>query len=136
MVGDQQVGAGPQRLVRDLLDRVDGEQHPADLGLRVTADQPDGVPGLGQRRRVGGFQDGDDLGELHGGRLGRRRPRTSRPRPERPAQPAQRKVTCVVFVAAFQLIVPPANSLRAPVGVASSSLVGRPSRLPVPPSAM
>lgn len=73
VVRDQQVGAGGDRLVDDLTDRVDGEQHPADLGVRVSADEPDGVPLLGPRRGPEGFEGGDDVGQFrHGSRLPRR----------------------------------------------------------------
>lgn len=49
VVGDDQVGAQLHRLVGDLLDGVDREQDPGDLGVRVAADGSDGVPLLGPR---------------------------------------------------------------------------------------
>ena len=50
------------RLVDDDLDRVDGEQHPSHVGVRVAADQADGVPRLGPGRVVVTLELADDLG--------------------------------------------------------------------------
>lgn len=47
VVGDEEIGAELHRFVDDLLDRVDGEQHTADLGIGVAADRPDGIPPFG-----------------------------------------------------------------------------------------
>jgi len=58
VVGDQQIRADPYRLVDDLLHRVDGEKHPADLGGRVAAHQADGVPGLRELGRPEGVESG------------------------------------------------------------------------------
>lgn len=70
MVCDEQLGTEPDGLVRDLLDGVDGEEHPLDPGLRVahvTADGADGVPLLGPLARPQGVERGDDFGECwHG----------------------------------------------------------------------
>ncbi len=68
VVGDQQVGADPYRLVDDLLHRVDGEQHAGHLGGRIAADQADRVPGLGQLRRPEGVEGGGDVGDCGHGR--------------------------------------------------------------------
>lgn len=61
VVGDQQVGAQLQRLVDDLLDRVDGEQDPPDLLVGIAHDGADRVPGLGPLGGPQGLQRGDDF---------------------------------------------------------------------------
>ena len=62
-MGDDEVGVPGERLLDDGLHRVDGEQHPADGGLRVAADEADGVPVTGPGRVVHRLEDADDLGE-------------------------------------------------------------------------
>jgi hypothetical protein len=61
VVGQQQVGVPGHGLAGDLEGRVDGEQHPAHLGVRVAGHQPDGVPGVGRVGRVPGVQQVDDV---------------------------------------------------------------------------
>lgn len=63
VVGDQQAGAGRDRLVHDLLDGVDGEEDPADVRGGVAAHQAHGVPRLGQCRGPESVEGGGDVGE-------------------------------------------------------------------------
>lgn len=86
VVGDEQVRAEPYRLVDDLLDGVDGEQHAGDLGGRISADQADGVPRLGQLRRPEGVESGEDVGERGCGHVTKVTRRAGRPGCERAAQ--------------------------------------------------
>ncbi len=70
VVGDQQVGAELHRLVDDLLDGVDGEQHPGDLLAGVAHHRADRVPGLGPLGGPQVLQRGDDFRQTgHGPRL-------------------------------------------------------------------
>ena len=66
MVHDHEVGVGRDGLVGDGLDRVDSQQDPAYVGVRVTADQTDGIPLLSAIRRVPGVHESDHIGEPHG----------------------------------------------------------------------
>lgn len=61
VVGDEQAGAELDRLVDDLLDRVDGEQDPGDLLAGVAHDGADRVPGLGPLGGPQVVQRGDDF---------------------------------------------------------------------------
>lgn len=61
VVGDEKVGTELHRLVDDLLDRVDGEQHPADLGAGISADRADGVPPFGPLGGPEGVERGEDF---------------------------------------------------------------------------
>ncbi len=84
VVGDQQIGAQLHRLVDDLLDRVDGEQHACDVLVRVAHDGADRVPGLGPLGGPQVLQRGDDFGQAgygltgHGERLPGRAGRLNR----------------------------------------------------------
>jgi hypothetical protein len=72
VVGDEQIGSRPYRLVRDLVHRIHGEEHPRHLGLRIAAHQADGIPLLGPLRGPEGFERGNDNGQFgHGSRLPR-----------------------------------------------------------------
>ncbi len=78
VVGDEEVGAEADGLVHDRGDRVDGEQHPPDLGVRVTADRADGVPALGPFAGPEGVEGGGHVGESgHAPRLPASRERAS-----------------------------------------------------------
>lgn len=70
VVGDQQSGTELDGLVGDLLNRVDGEEDPVDLGVRtahIAAHRADGVPLLGPLARPEDVERGDDFGEFgHG----------------------------------------------------------------------
>ncbi len=88
VVGDHQVRPPLDGLVDDRLHGVDGEQHAADLGLRVSADQADGVPGLRPLRRVQLFEGGDDVGQF------RHLSRLPCARGEPSARPAARPTAC------------------------------------------
>lgn len=69
VVGDDQLGAELQRLVRDVLDGVDREEHPVDLGVRIAADRADRVPSFGPLGRPEGVELGDDFRQTgHGGK--------------------------------------------------------------------
>lgn len=61
VVGDQQAGVQLDRLVHDLLDRVDGEEDPGDLLVGVSADRPDRVPVLCPLGGPEGVEGGDDF---------------------------------------------------------------------------
>ena len=66
MVGEQQVEAAGDGVADDRLHRVDGQQHPAHGGVRIAADQPDGVPRLRPGRRVELLEDAHDVRQAHG----------------------------------------------------------------------
>lgn len=71
-MGDDQLGAELDRLVGDLLDGVDGEEHTVDLGGRVvdvSADRADRVPTFGPLGRPEGVERGEDFRQTgHGGK--------------------------------------------------------------------
>ncbi|GAU69386.1 putative hypothetical protein [Streptomyces sp. NBRC 110611] len=70
MVGDEEVGAELHRLVDDLLDRVDGEQHTADLRIGVTADRAYGVPPFGPLGGPESVERGEDFRQYgHGWKI-------------------------------------------------------------------
>jgi hypothetical protein len=52
MVRDQQVRSPLDRFIGDRHHRIDREKHTPNLGLRVAANQPDGIPRLSPRRVV------------------------------------------------------------------------------------
>lgn len=62
VVRDEEPGAGGDRLVHDLLHGVHGEDDPGDLGRRVAAHQPHGVPALGQGGGPQGVEGVDEVG--------------------------------------------------------------------------
>lgn len=82
VVGHDQVRAQLLRLVGDRLDGVDGEEHPVDLGVRITADGADRVPSFGPLGRPEGVEFGDDFRQTgHGGKA---------TWPSRPGKPRER----------------------------------------------
>ena len=62
-MGHEQIGAGFDRLVDDVVRRVHGEQDPVDLVGRVAGHEADGVPLLGSMRVVGGLEYSLHLGD-------------------------------------------------------------------------
>ncbi|SED79837.1 hypothetical protein SAMN05216483_4572 [Streptomyces sp. 2131.1] len=86
VVGHDQVRPQLLRLVGDRLDGVDGEEHPVDLGVRITADGADRVPTFGPLGRPEGVELGDDIRQTgHGGKA------TCPPRPREPRERAARR---------------------------------------------
>ncbi|OAH12915.1 hypothetical protein STSP_37870 [Streptomyces jeddahensis] len=84
VVGDQQVGTELHGLVGDLLDRVDGEQHPGDLRVRFAAHGADRVPSLGQLGGPESVERGGDFRQTgHEGKASSSSP-PSRRRSRRP----------------------------------------------------
>lgn len=70
VMGDDQLGAEPDRLVGDFLDGVDGEQHASDLRTGVAADRTDRVPLLRTLGRPEDVERGDDFRQTgHANRL-------------------------------------------------------------------
>ena len=63
MVRQQQAGVG--HVVDHGGGGVDGHRHRLHHVGGIPADQADGVPGLGQRRRVGGVEHLDNLAQPH-----------------------------------------------------------------------
>lgn len=85
VMGHDEVRAQLLRLVGDLPHGVDGEQHPVDLGVRITADGADRVPSFGPLGRPEGVELGDDFRQTgHGGKA------TCPPRPGKPRERAAR----------------------------------------------
>ena len=70
MVGDDEVRLLDQCLVDDGKDRVDGEQDPPDGRVGVAAGQADGIPVLGEDRRVPLLQHSDDIADAERRRSG------------------------------------------------------------------
>ena len=66
VVDEQQRRARGDGIVHDLVGRVHRDSHRADAVGGIAGDEPDGVPGFGQGRRVGVLEHGDHLGQRRG----------------------------------------------------------------------
>ena len=67
MVGDDEVAACLQSLVRDGVGEVDGEHRPGDGGGGVAGEQAGVVPRLGPAEGSDGVEDGEEVLQDHGG---------------------------------------------------------------------
>ena len=79
VVRDQQLRAGVEGLVDGLGDRIDRDEDAGHRLGRVAADEPDRVPALCERGRVGGLERGDHVGQP-GGHAGTSASAVARPR--------------------------------------------------------